>query len=69
MSDRPGPVEVRGAVGGETTTRSLSASLPARPDMPPAPCRLCPVCSCHTWCRTAEPVPRELLTAVGGAST
>lgn len=66
MSDRPGPVEVRGAVGGETTTRSLPASLP-RPDMPPAPCLICPIAACgYAWCRTAEPVPRELLTAVGG---
>lgn len=52
-------------VSGDVRAATSLASLPARPDMP-EPCRLCPVCSCHAWCRVAEPVPCELLTAVGG---
>lgn len=63
--DRPGPVVACGAVRVDGAANYVAPSLPAT-DMPPAPCRLCPVCACHAWCRVAEPVPRELLTAVGG---
>lgn len=27
-----------------------------------APCRMCPLCACHTWCRADAVASRQLLT-------